>query len=192
MAQTVPESAVVENVNRAFPDQAQVVVIGGGIVGCSVAYHLTQARLARRRPARAQAAHLGHDLARGRPRHPAARHVQHEHAGQVQRGALPELERLTGQGTGFRTTGSILLATTEERWAEVRRQISMARDLRLRGPPHQRPGGGRDVAAPGSDRTSSARRTCPADGDRQPHRRDPGARRRGPAGRRARSSSTPP
>ena len=27
-----------------IPDQAQVVVIGGGIVGCSVAYHLTKLR----------------------------------------------------------------------------------------------------------------------------------------------------
>ena len=26
----------------AFPTQARVVIIGGGIVGCSVAYHLTQ------------------------------------------------------------------------------------------------------------------------------------------------------
>ena len=25
------------------PEQAQVVIIGGGVIGCSVAYHLTQA-----------------------------------------------------------------------------------------------------------------------------------------------------
>ena len=42
MTQTVPESAAMENVNRAFPDRARVVVIGGGIVGRSVAYHLTK------------------------------------------------------------------------------------------------------------------------------------------------------
>src|SRR3989304_5147986 len=40
---------------------------------------------------------------------------------------FPELERLTGLGTGFRRTGSILLATTDERWTEGRRPISMAR-----------------------------------------------------------------
>ena len=27
---------------RTFPDQCQVVVCGGGVVGCSVAYHLTK------------------------------------------------------------------------------------------------------------------------------------------------------
>jgi glycine/D-amino acid oxidase-like deaminating enzyme len=27
---------------RALPKQTRVVVVGGGIVGCSVAYHLTQ------------------------------------------------------------------------------------------------------------------------------------------------------
>ncbi|MCP5097933.1 MAG: FAD-binding oxidoreductase, partial [Chloroflexi bacterium] len=31
-----------ESVNKKIPSQAQVVVIGGGIIGCSVAYHLTQ------------------------------------------------------------------------------------------------------------------------------------------------------
>jgi len=27
---------------RTFPDQSQVVVCGGGIIGCSVAYHLVR------------------------------------------------------------------------------------------------------------------------------------------------------
>ena len=26
----------------ALPDRAQVVIVGGGIVGCSIAYHLTR------------------------------------------------------------------------------------------------------------------------------------------------------
>lgn len=28
--------------NKQFPNQAQIVIIGGGIVGCSTAYHLTK------------------------------------------------------------------------------------------------------------------------------------------------------
>jgi glycine/D-amino acid oxidase-like deaminating enzyme len=27
---------------EAFPTQARVVIVGGGIIGCSVAYHLTK------------------------------------------------------------------------------------------------------------------------------------------------------
>jgi 4-methylaminobutanoate oxidase (formaldehyde-forming) len=27
---------------ESFPAQAQVVIIGGGVIGCSVAYHLTK------------------------------------------------------------------------------------------------------------------------------------------------------
>ena len=36
------------NGQTSFPTQARAVIIGGGIVGCSLAYHLTRARLARR------------------------------------------------------------------------------------------------------------------------------------------------
>ncbi|HHE75197.1 MAG TPA: FAD-binding oxidoreductase, partial [Desulfobacteraceae bacterium] len=28
--------------NQQFPTQAQIVIVGGGIVGCSTAYHLTK------------------------------------------------------------------------------------------------------------------------------------------------------
>ena len=44
---------------------AQVVVIGGGVVGASVLYHLTKARLARRRAGRARGTHLRLHLACG-------------------------------------------------------------------------------------------------------------------------------
>ena len=45
---------------------AQVVVIGGGVVGCSVLYHLTKAGWTRRRAARAARADGRLDVARGR------------------------------------------------------------------------------------------------------------------------------
>ena len=28
--------------SKKFPTQAQVVIVGGGVVGCSLAYHLTK------------------------------------------------------------------------------------------------------------------------------------------------------
>ena len=57
---------------RAFLEQvavkthARVAVIGGGVVGASVLYHLAKRRLDRRRADRARRAHLGLDLARRR------------------------------------------------------------------------------------------------------------------------------
>ncbi len=37
-----PESFADQSMSVALPSHAQAVVIGGGIVGCSVAYHLTK------------------------------------------------------------------------------------------------------------------------------------------------------
>jgi 4-methylaminobutanoate oxidase (formaldehyde-forming) len=117
----------VENGAQAFPDQARVVVIGGGIVGCSVAYHLTK------RGWRDVVLLERQQLTAGTTWHAAGLVTQLRATYNMSMLArysaelFPELERLTGLGTGFRTTGSILLATTDERWTEVRRQISMAR-----------------------------------------------------------------
>jgi heterotetrameric sarcosine oxidase gamma subunit len=78
-----------------FPSQARVVVIGGGIVGCSV----TQLR----------ATYNMSMLAK--------------YSAEL----FADLERKTSLGTGYRRTGSILLATNDGRWTEVKRQASMAR-----------------------------------------------------------------
>ena len=50
-----------------FPTRARVVIIGGGVIGTSVAYHLAHLGVTRRRAAGARPAHLRHHLARGRP-----------------------------------------------------------------------------------------------------------------------------
>ena len=46
-----------------LPASAEIVIIGGGVVGCSVAYHLTQMGKRDVVLARAGAALLRHDLA---------------------------------------------------------------------------------------------------------------------------------
>ena len=62
--------------------EARVVVIGGGVVGCSVLYHLTKLGWQRRRAARAGRADLGLDLARrGRHAHPQQRPQRRQAAG---------------------------------------------------------------------------------------------------------------
>ncbi len=112
---------------RALPDQAQVVVIGGGIVGCSVAYHLTKrgwrdvVLLERKQLTSGTTWHAAGLVTQLRATYNMSMLAKYSSE------LFPELERVTGQGTGFRRTGSILLATTRERWTEVQRQISMAR-----------------------------------------------------------------
>src|SRR3989304_6258354 len=94
------------------PSPAQAVVIGGGIVGCSVAYHLTK------RGWRDVVLLERKQLTSGTTWHAAGLVTQLPATYNMSMLAkysaelFPELERLTGLGTGFRRPGSILLATT--------------------------------------------------------------------------------
>jgi 4-methylaminobutanoate oxidase (formaldehyde-forming) len=110
-----------------LPSHARVVVIGGGIAGCSVAYHLTKLGwrdvvLLERR-----------DISCGTTWH-AAGLVGQLRATQnltklAKYGAdlYETLEAETGQATGFRRPGSVSLARTAERMHELKRLASMAR-----------------------------------------------------------------
>ena len=66
-----PTSAPRAGMSPGLPAHAEIVVIGGGIIGCSTAYHLARDHKAERRPDRARAAHRRLDLACRRPRRPA-------------------------------------------------------------------------------------------------------------------------
>jgi glycine cleavage system aminomethyltransferase T/glycine/D-amino acid oxidase-like deaminating enzyme len=113
--------------DHAVPAHAQVVVIGGGIVGASVAYHLTKrgwrdvVLLERRQLTSGTTWHAAGLVTQLRATYNMSMLAKYSAE------LFPEIERLTGLATGYRRTGSILLATTEGRWTEVRRQISMAR-----------------------------------------------------------------
>ena len=110
-----------------IPSSARVVIIGGGVVGCSVAYHL---------------AHLGYTdvvllerkkLTSGTTWHAAGligqlRATQNLTQMVKYSGNLYEkLEAETGVATGFRRSGSISLATNEERFTEFKRNASLAK-----------------------------------------------------------------
>ena len=110
----------------ALPDQAQVVIIGGGIHGCSVAYHLAKAGwtdiiLLERK-----------QLTSGTTWHAAGLvgQLQGSHAttGFASYGVelLQEIEAETGQNPGFRQNGSISIALNDQRLAELRRKADFA------------------------------------------------------------------
>lgn len=114
-----------------FPTSAKAVIIGGGIVGCSTAYHLakmgwTDVVLLERKK-----------LTSGTTFHAAGL------VGQLRSNAnitqllgysvdlYNKLEAETGQATGWKMNGGLRLACNEERWTEVKRQATTAHSFGL-------------------------------------------------------------
>ena len=109
-----------------LPDHAQVVVIGGGIIGASIAYHLTK-----RGVSDVLLLEQG-QLTGGTTWHAAGLVSQLKSTHSLTKLAtystrlFEELEDETGQATGYRAPGSISVASDSERWEEMLRGVSMA------------------------------------------------------------------
>lgn len=110
-----------------LPKQARVVIIGGGVIGCSVAYHLAKlgwkdvVLLERKSLTSGTTWHAAGLIAQLRA---TANMTKLAKYSQELYGAL---EAETGVATGFRRCGSITVALTEERREEIFRQAAMAR-----------------------------------------------------------------
>ncbi|APG47479.1 GcvT family protein [Phaeobacter porticola] len=111
---------------KPLPQTAQVVIIGGGIHGCSVAYHLaregwTDVVLLERK-----------QLTSGTTWHAAGLvgQLQGSHATTAFASygveLLQQIEVETGQNPGFRQSGSISIAVNDERLAELKRKADFA------------------------------------------------------------------
>jgi 4-methylaminobutanoate oxidase (formaldehyde-forming) len=117
-----------ENATRAtsLPDRTEVLIVGGGIIGCSVAYHL-----ARRGVSDVTLIEQG-ELTGGTTWHAAGLVSQLKSSHSLTRLAtysarlFEALEAETGQATGYRTPGSLSVAADAERWEEILRGASMA------------------------------------------------------------------
>jgi sarcosine dehydrogenase len=114
-----------------FPAQARAVIIGGGIVGCSTAYHLaklgwTDTLLIER-----------HKLTSGSTFHAAGLVGQLRTSANITQllGAsvalYDSLEKETGLATGWKQSGSLRLACNADRWIELKRQATTARSFGL-------------------------------------------------------------
>ena len=112
---------------NAMPSRAETVVIGGGIVGCSVAYHLAQ---------------LGHrdvllleqnQLGSGTTWHAAGmigRLRTSNSLTEINRYSAELYSRLfeeTGHDIGWKEVGSLIVAQSEDRLVQLKRTVSMAR-----------------------------------------------------------------
>ena len=149
---------------KPLPDRARVVIIGGGVIGTSVAYHLTklgvtdvvlleQGQLSSR-----------HDVARRRPGRAAAgvgepgtRLVQYSTQ------LYAELEAETGLSAGYKQCGGVTVARTEDRMTQLRRTAASAAAFGLEC----------ELLTP-----EAGARALPGDADRRPRRRHLAARRR--------------
>ena len=110
-----------------IPESTQVVIVGGGIVGCSVAYHLTLRGwkdvvvLERKQLTSGTTWHAAGLVGQLRATHNLTRLAQYTTE------LYASLEKETGQATGFLQIGSLALATSEGRFEELKRGASMAR-----------------------------------------------------------------
>jgi 4-methylaminobutanoate oxidase (formaldehyde-forming) len=112
---------------QSIPSHARVVIIGGGIVGCSVAYHLARRGCAdvllleRRQLTCGTTWHAAGLVGQLRATQNLTRLAQY--TTELYEG----LERETGQATGFRRVGSVAVAASAARLEELKRGASMAR-----------------------------------------------------------------
>jgi sarcosine dehydrogenase len=114
-----------------LPSQAQIVVIGGGIIGCSTAYHL-----ARDHKANVVVLEQGR-ITSGTTWHAAGLVGQLRSSASITRVLKYSVELYknlhveTGLETGWKMTGCLRLATTEDRWTEYKRLATTAKSFGL-------------------------------------------------------------
>jgi 4-methylaminobutanoate oxidase (formaldehyde-forming) len=109
------------------PSSARVVIIGGGVIGCSVAYHLAKqgwkdvVLLERKQLTSGTTWHAAGLIAQLRATANMTKLAKYSQE------LYGNLEAETGVATGFKRVGSITAALTEERKEEIFRQAGMAR-----------------------------------------------------------------
>ncbi len=109
-----------------FPTQARVVIIGGGIMGCSTAYHLAKlgwkdvVLLEQGRLSGGTTWHAAGLVGQLRSYQNLTRLIRYS------TDLYSKLEAETGLATGWKQCGSLTVARTEERMVLLRRSVAMA------------------------------------------------------------------
>jgi 4-methylaminobutanoate oxidase (formaldehyde-forming) len=114
-------------VEQSFPDSARAVVIGGGVIGCSVAYHLTKhgwrdvVLIEQGQLTCGTTWHAAGLVGQLRAHQNMTRIVQY--SAQL----YQNLEAETGQATGWKQCGSVLVARTPERMTLLKRVLASSK-----------------------------------------------------------------
>jgi sarcosine dehydrogenase len=115
--------------HKNLPTHADVVVIGGGIIGCSTAYHLA-------RDHKLRVVLLEQNkLTSGSTWHAAGLVGQLRSSASITQvlkysvALYKDLEKETGLATGWKMTGCLRLATNQDRWTEFKRLATTAQSF---------------------------------------------------------------
>ena len=110
-----------------LPGRADVIIVGGGVIGCSIAYHLAKFQsldvvlLERQQITSGTTWHAAGLIGQLRGS------INMTRLARYTRELYDGLEAETGQATGYRQCGSVSIATSEERFEELKRSASMAK-----------------------------------------------------------------
>ncbi|HEY6354705.1 MAG TPA: FAD-dependent oxidoreductase, partial [Burkholderiaceae bacterium] len=113
----------------SLPGHARVVIVGGGIVGCSTAYHLTQLGitdvllLEQGKLTSGTTWHAAGLVGQMRPNRNMT--AMSKYGIEL----YSTLESETGLGTGWKQCGSVNVAATPERWMMLKKQAALARSF---------------------------------------------------------------
>ncbi|MDA0997957.1 MAG: FAD-binding oxidoreductase, partial [Proteobacteria bacterium] len=117
---------------KTLPKEAEVVIVGGGVIGCSIAYHLTKrgvkdVLLLERKQLTSgttwHAAGLIGQLRDNQNMTQLAKYTAELYLG---------IEAETGQATGYKINGSLSTATNEGRMEDLKRRADMAKVFGLK------------------------------------------------------------
>jgi 4-methylaminobutanoate oxidase (formaldehyde-forming) len=115
--------------SKAMPDRAGIVIVGGGIVGCSIAYHLARrgaddvVLLEQNALGGGTTWHAAGLVGQLRATHNLTKLARYSHD------LYQRLEAETGQATGMSIRGSLAVASDPDRMEELLRGVSMAKTV---------------------------------------------------------------